>query len=259
MDLKIIRYIHTLAVLLYNLIINKYNVLWAMKRIGHILAFGILALFASCAVSLDKEIDTTKYQEEIDKIYKSNDYYSDEDFNKADEMIFEIHIMNLAQEKNTIGITYRQLLDKAREINLEEAKEHQRYQNELDAIAKHLVVSGIRSKYVEGEDFEDILIEFTVENISEKPIVRLNGSIVVESEKGNTIGTYYYSSDKDFILSSEARQSVSKQFNIIYGVDITSMIKNEDHSIFKYKWFASEIEFEDGQVLKAEEVKSHNL
>lgn len=221
-----------------------------MKRILLLL---IATSFVACKSDLDKKIAVFEYSETIKKIKESNSEYSEQDFKQASKELDKYTFKALAQEKKELDVTYRQLLDEAKEINIKKAKELEDYQNSLKPLNEAIDVSILDVKYVYDANYipgysNFYLYVFKLENKADKSTAAIKGIFYLYNENEELLKKIYFN---ETIAIPSGEKIEAKDYTVIDTGDNLNELKVLPLEKIKIVWEPEQIIFEGGDRISA--------
>lgn len=162
-----------------------------MKKV---LLFSIVALLISCTSPLDKKVSVTNLAKDMEQIKSKTTTYTQKDYNIAEDNLAMILFgATLAGEKNTLDVTYREILDQAkaeRQKKEKDLEEWQEQSSKLKEVFDLQVVSGKyvneSSKYYPDRYYFDVII-----TTGDKAIAAIEGKIEFSNDVGDILFTKY--------------------------------------------------------------------
>lgn len=221
-----------------------------MKKL---LFIAIVLLFSSCMSNLDKKIDLTEYNSNIEKIKAETNEYSKEDFATASKELNK-HSFKAMQSGNTnLEMTYKELLATAQEINKKQQQEFDVYNKELQKLKDVVTLELLSGKYEDASAYSPqfphgYVVDIKATNSTGKTIVALKGKIILLNENNEKLMSYMF--EENFALKPNSSMEASDS-TLIFEDDSLTELRALSFNKIKQQWHPELIIFEDGSRMVA--------
>jgi|GEM_PF-5763898 len=205
-----------------------------------------LIILTACSNDLNKKVNLAEWKSVITNLKSTNKDYSEADYNTAGDELFK-----MASNGESLDITYKELLDTAKQKNVEYQKEIAKYQasiQKLDDVLKIEIIGG-EYRYLDEEPYPNIYVyEMSAQNNGKKTIVAIKGSIKFFNTNDKLLFTTYFDKAANLTPGTNVNHD---DYGVIDEDDELIELKSLPFSAIKWKWLPESILFEDGSRLDA--------
>lgn len=217
------------------------------------LLISLTAVFLSCTSDINKKINITQYNDLIKQIRSSNSEFVQEDFKTAAKEFDKYVYKAMLEGHQNLDITYKELLDNAKKINLKKQQELDAYNKELQKLKNVCVVKLLTGKYIDLSHQETgysdgYKMDLKIKNTSNKTISAIKGRVLLYNANNEQLISYLI---EENIVLKPSQEIEGEDFTIIFEDDNLMELKVLPFSRIKQEWQPEIIIFEDGSRLDA--------
>lgn len=217
-----------------------------MKKL--LVSICISFILFSCSSTIDSKINVTEYQVKIEQIKKQNANYSEKDFSTANKELDKYTFSAMSSGNYVLDITYKDLLEKAKEINLKNQLEIDNFNKEVQKIRDMFSVLVLKGVYVDNTnqlpDFPNgYLMDLKVLNKSSKVITGFKGKILLFNENEDQILSYIIEETAQIKSDFEMEAQTNA---VIFEEDNLMELKALPFGKIKQRWYPELVIFSDG-------------
>lgn len=210
-----------------------------------------IAVFTACSSPLDKKVEITDWKETIGIIKSETDEYIDADYNSAgDAVAGRAFGAMLTENKKPIKVTYRQLLDEAKTVRLNNEKALKEWEIEMDKLRDVFNIKITSGKYSHDKSnyFPHQYKFGVIITAGDQSVSAVKGWIRFYNEKGNLL----FGKHINEVLALESNQTEEGEIAAILDTD-DNLMEAEALPFEKIKtvWEPSLILLKDGTRMEA--------
>jgi len=211
-----------------------------------------IAMF-SCTSNIDKKIVLDHYQNIIESLKTENPEYSEKDFQTASVEFNKHTFLAMSSGLNVLDITYKDLLNNAKQINLKKQKEYDDYSKSLEILKQAVNLEILKGQFIDISLYSPVnpngyTIDIKLDNNSKKTVKVVKGTVLLFNTLEQHLLTYVF--EQNLILKSNDNIE-GEDLTIIFEDDNLTELKALPFNRIKQEWYPKTIIFEDGSRLDA--------